>query len=40
MPNFVVADFVDCGNLSQIIDDMNAIINTNGKFLPELFAVL
>jgi hypothetical protein len=40
MPNFIAADFIDQGSLTTLIDDVNAIINSNGKFLPELFALL
>ncbi|CAD8197874.1 unnamed protein product [Paramecium pentaurelia] len=40
MPNFLVADFIDQGKLSDIVDDVNLIINSNGIFLPELFQVL
>lgn len=35
MPNFIVADFVDQGDLLRIVDDINDIINRNGKFVPE-----
>ncbi|CAD8104838.1 unnamed protein product [Paramecium sonneborni] len=40
MPNFLVADFIDQGGLSDIVDDVNLIINSNDIFLPELFQVL
>ncbi|CAD8203330.1 unnamed protein product [Paramecium octaurelia] len=40
MPNFLVADFIDQGRLSDIVDDVNLIINSNGLFQPELFQVL
>lgn len=35
MPNFIVADFVDQGDLARIVDDINDIINRNGKFVPD-----
>ncbi|CAD8198751.1 unnamed protein product [Paramecium octaurelia] len=40
MPNFLVADFIDQGKLSNIVDDVNLIVNSNGIFLPELFEAL
>ncbi|CAD8090928.1 unnamed protein product [Paramecium primaurelia] len=40
LPNFLVADFIDQGRLSDIVDDINLIINSNGMFLPELFQIL
>ncbi|CAD8096165.1 unnamed protein product [Paramecium primaurelia] len=36
MPNFVVADFVDQGDLSKIIDEINTNINQNDGFKSEL----
>ncbi|CAD8119526.1 unnamed protein product [Paramecium sonneborni] len=40
MPNFLVADFIDQGKLTNIVDDINSIINSNNKFIPEKFQAL
>lgn len=37
MPNFIVGDYIDQGQLQNVIEDMNAIVNTHRVFLPELF---
>ncbi|CAK58203.1 unnamed protein product (macronuclear) [Paramecium tetraurelia] len=37
MPNFVVADFIDQGNGSIFVDEINQSINENDGFKPELF---
>lgn len=41
MPNFLVADYIDQGRLSKIVDDINLIINLNdGIFLINKFKMI